>query len=101
MAEIKRPTIVEAEITDDGQIIVEFNKAFRTDTRRCTFTADALIALAEEHSRFADSSETDFPEIPIVDVEDLFEVEDDDDDDDDGDAGEEEDGDGKGEKREA
>jgi hypothetical protein len=85
MAEIKRPTIVDAEVTDDGQIIVEFNRAFRTDSRKCVFTAEALIALAEDHSRFPDPSETDFPEIPIVDEQDIFES-----DGDDGEADEEE-----------
>jgi hypothetical protein len=67
----KPPEVKNAEITDDGAIIVEFNMKLYPHTSRCIFTPELLYGLAEECGNIPPKEETDFPGIPIVTEEDL------------------------------
>ena len=88
MAEIKRLTVADAEITDDGAIIIQFNQAFKTNMRRCVFTPEALFEIARDCSFWPGDDMTDFKGIPMVTEDSLYE-----DDEEEG-AGDEGEGDG-------
>jgi hypothetical protein len=67
----KEPKILDAEIIDDG-IIVELNKKLYPHTSKVILTSELVMALAEEYGEIPDEKDTDFPGIPIVDEEDVF-----------------------------
>ncbi len=73
MAEIKRLTVADAEITDDGALIVHFNQAFKPNTRRCVFTPEALFEIARDCSFWPGDDMTDIKGIPMVTEDSLYE----------------------------
>jgi hypothetical protein len=86
MAEIKRLTVADAEITDDGAIIIQFNQAFKPNMRRCVFTPEALFEIARDCSFWPGDDMTDFKGIPMVTEDSLYDDE----------EGEEDEGEGDG-----
>lgn len=62
----KLPEVRNAEITDDGCLIVEFNIKLYPHTAKCVFTPEVLYGLAEDFGSIPPKEETDFPGIPIV-----------------------------------
>lgn len=69
------PKVADAEITEDGSIVVKFNGKLRpyphTDT--AIFTPELLLALVEEYSEIPPAGDTDYPGVPIVDHDGVFE----------------------------
>ena len=64
----KNPVIKGAEITDDGYIIVEFNKKVYPHTAKCIFDPVTLFNLAED-AEIPAKEDTEFPGIPLVEGE--------------------------------
>jgi hypothetical protein len=69
----KPPEVRNAEITDDGCLIVEFNIKLYPHTAKCVFTPEVLYGLAEDFGSIPPKEETDFPGIPIVTEESMME----------------------------
>lgn len=64
----KNPVIKGAEITDDGFIIIQFNKKLYPHTDKCIFAPDTLFSLAED-AEIPKKEDTGFPGLPLVEGE--------------------------------
>ncbi len=84
MAQDKEPVVLGAEITDDGCIVIEFNKKLYPHTKKCIFAPESLYSLAEKADIPPKDEENEFPGIPLVEGEIRLAEEDDDDDGDEG-----------------
>lgn len=66
--------VINAEITDDGALIVEFNQAVAfPSTRKIIFMPDALELVADECAEIPPRESNDFPGVPVVRAEDIDE----------------------------
>lgn len=76
---MKAPKIKDAEITEDGCLVITFNAASKVypHTPKAIFTPDVLLGLVEEYAEIPPAQETDYPGIPIVTEEAVFDVEED------------------------
>lgn len=77
--------VKDAEITEDGLIIIEFNEKLTPSfvTNKAVFAPEVLIALAIRYGEIPPREETDYPGIPLVapdkiDLEHINEADDDD-----------------------
>ena len=75
---LKEPKIRDAAITEDGCLLVTFNQKVYPHTADAIFTPEALLSLVEEYGEIPPASEADFPGIPVVDEEAIFDEDDDD-----------------------
>jgi len=84
MGDDKLIKVRDAEITEDGCLVVEFNIRIEgfLHTKRAVLTPELLYACAME-GEIPPKEETEYPGIPHVDLENVFDVDDDDDEGDD------------------
>jgi hypothetical protein len=77
-ADDKPVKVKDCEITDDGCLVVEFNIRIEgfLHTKRAVLTPELLYACACEGD-IPPKEETEYPGIPHVDLENVFEVDDD------------------------
>lgn len=69
----KPPLIVDAEITEDGMLVVELNVALPLgNSKKIILPADTLVGLAEEHASIPPAADTDYPGVPVLAYEDVF-----------------------------
>lgn len=69
----KPPTIVDAEITDDGCIIITMNQAFKMgNSKKIMLPPETLFSLGEEYASMPPASETDYPGVPVIEEADVF-----------------------------
>jgi hypothetical protein len=70
----KQIKILDAEITEDGCIKVSFNSAGKVypHTADAIFTPEALLSLIEEYGDIPPAGDTDYPGVPIVDEDMIF-----------------------------
>lgn len=66
----KPAKIQNAEITDDGCIIIEFNKKMKANpmTKKAVFDPDILYAMTAT-ADIPNPEDTDFPGLPLIDDE--------------------------------
>ncbi len=70
----KDPKINDAEITEDGHLLVTFNQACGfPSTRRILLEAEALFAIGEEYGNLMPEGYNDFPGVPVVSHDSVFE----------------------------
>lgn len=81
----KPAKVKDAEITDDGCIVIDLGVKLYPHTTKVLFTPDVLLELAKDYGEIPPSDFNDFPGVPVVDFEAVYE------DDEEGDG----DGDGK------
>lgn len=73
---MKNPKVQDAEITEDGALVVKFNRSvLYPQTKQVIFTPEALHAIAEDYGVMPEPDENDFPGIPIVTEEAIYEEE--------------------------
>ncbi len=66
MTKDKAPEVRGAEITDDGCIIIEFNKKLYPHTSKCIFAPEILWQLAQRADiPSPDEQSEDFPGLPV------------------------------------
>ncbi|MGI0149205.1 MAG: hypothetical protein ACREDF_06710 [Thermoplasmata archaeon] len=68
----KLPKIVDAAITEDGCLLVELNLKVYSHTSKALFTPEAILALIEEYAEIPPKEFNDFPGVPVVDAEFIF-----------------------------
>ena len=69
----KDPKVKDAVITEDGCLIATFNIRIYPHTAQVIFTPDALLALAQDYGVIPPPGDTDFPGVPIVDHDSIYE----------------------------
>ena len=69
MAKEKDPEVVQAEITDDGCIVVEFNKKLYPRISKCIFAPETLWSLAAKADIPEKDDDSEFSGIPFVEGE--------------------------------
>jgi hypothetical protein len=78
-SEGKPPVVRNVEITEDGCIIVEFDRKLAPaffHTTKAIFEPEALFGLVQDFGMIPTAAETDFPGLPIVTEEAMMEDED-------------------------
>lgn len=84
----KELKVKNAEITEDGCLIIEMNDKFKMgNTNKILFPPETIFSLGEEYASMPPPNTTDYPGIPVVEEEDVFS-----DDEEEPDQGEEEEG---------
>ena len=68
------PRVTDAEITEDGSLVVKFDRYVSKGKKKVLFMAEALFALAEEYGEI--ETEGDFAGLPCVTEESIFDEED-------------------------
>ena len=69
----KELRVVDAEITDDGCIIIEMNDKFKMgNSKKILFPPETIFALGEEYASMPPAKDTDYPGVPVVEEEDVF-----------------------------
>jgi hypothetical protein len=71
----KELKITDAEITEDGSIVVTFNAKTGAVEKRAVFTPEALFALVKEYGDIPPKESTDYPGVPMVTEEVIFDHE--------------------------
>lgn len=80
--EVDLPKVRECEITEDGFLVVEFDRKIEpgfNHTKRAVFDPEALYALVCAYGEIPPAEETEFAGIPHVEYEDVFPDDDEDD----------------------
>lgn len=72
----KSPRVVDAEITEDGYIVIEFNSASKVypHTSKAVFSPEVLIWLVEKYGEIPPAEDTEYPGLPMVDESILSEM---------------------------
>lgn len=66
--------VIDATISGDGSIEIEFNHAVPGfPLRSCVFTPEVLHRLAAQYGEIPPDAATEFPGVPMVEEDDLFE----------------------------
>ena len=69
----KPPSIVDAEITDDGMLVIELNQAIPLgNSKKIILPADTLMGLAEEYASMPPAADTEYPGVPVLEYWDVF-----------------------------
>jgi hypothetical protein len=84
--EEKEPKVKDAEITEDGCIVIDLGVKLYPHTTKVLFTPDVLLRLAKDYGDIPPQDSNDFPGIPVVDLDGVY---DEDDEEGEGDANEE------------
>lgn len=74
----KPPVVRNAEITDDGCLIVEFDRKLTPGfhhTTKAIFEPEVLFGLTQDFGMIPPAAETDFPGLPIVTEEAMISAE--------------------------
>lgn len=83
----KLPKILDAELTEDGMIVIEMNVAFPMgNSKKIILPPETLLALGETYASMPAAADTDYPGVPVIQERDVFQ-----DEGEDPDTGEEED----------
>lgn len=64
--------VTDAEITEDGSIVVTFNEKTGAVEKRAVFTPESLFALVKEYGDIPPKENTDYPGVPMVTEEAIF-----------------------------
>jgi hypothetical protein len=75
MADEKPPKVKDAEITEDGCIVIDLGVKLYPHTTKVLFTPDVLLALAKDYGDIPPQDSNDFPGIPVVDVDGVYDDE--------------------------
>lgn len=70
------PRVTDAEITEDGALVVKFDRYVVKGKKRAVFMPEALFALVEEYGEI--ETEGDFAGLPHVSEESIFDEEEED-----------------------
>lgn len=74
----KLPKIVDAELTEDGMLLIEMNIAFKMgNSKKILLPPETLLALGETYASMPPATDTDYPGIPILEETDIFDEDED------------------------
>jgi len=69
---VKPPKVNDAEITEDGCLIVDMNCKVYPHTSQAVFTPELVLRLIQEYGDIPPSDYNDYPGVPIVTEESVF-----------------------------